>query len=103
MCVVGPTGKLNITVGAVGDDRSKPGAPAGTHRRPDPVGRPAIRVAAGDQSCRHQSFDCRYRRVDQPTVIAEGKSYRIKGQAAVADKPDQKPEYKQFEVEVTCP
>ena len=45
----------------------------------------------------------RYRDVDQPTVTAEGKSYRIIGQAAVDDIPDKKPEYQQFEVEVTCP
>ncbi|MFY9916779.1 MAG: lipoprotein LpqH, partial [Mycobacterium sp.] len=44
-----------------------------------------------------------YRQVAQPTVIREGKSYRITGQAAVGDKPDRRPEYKQFEVDVTCP
>jgi hypothetical protein len=36
-------------------------------------------------------------------VTAEGKSYRIIGQAAVGDNPDKQPEYKQFEVEVSCP
>jgi hypothetical protein len=36
-------------------------------------------------------------------VTKEGKSYRIVGQGAVDDVPDKRPEYQQFEVEVTCP
>jgi hypothetical protein len=36
-------------------------------------------------------------------VSRDGNSYRIIGQAAVADRPDQRSDYKSFEVDVTCP
>lgn len=99
----GADGELNITVGAVETTGPSPAPP------PELIadltlsdGPPYVSLLAINLADINLSIG-RYRRVDQPTVIAEGKSYRISGQAAVADKPDQKPEYKQFEVEVTCP
>ena len=103
MCVVGPTGELNITVGTVQTHGPSPAPP------PELIadltlsdGPPYVSLLAINLADIHLSIG-RYRHVDQPTVIAEGKSYQISGQAAVADKPEQEPEYKQFEVEVTCP
>jgi hypothetical protein len=103
VCVVGPTGELNITVGAVGTTGPSPAPP------PELIadltfsnGQPYVSLLAINLPDITLSIG-RYRHVDQPTVIAEGKSYRIIGQAAVAGNPGRQPEYKQFEVDVACP
>ena len=100
---MGPTGEVNITVGAVEPTRPTPAPPpelvtdltfsdGAAYVSLLAINLPDIKLSIGQ-----------YRQVAQPTVVAEGKSYRIIGQAAVADKPDRQPEYKEFEVDVTCP
>jgi Mycobacterium 19 kDa lipoprotein antigen len=103
VCVVGPTGELNITVGAADTTGPSPAPPpkliADLTLSDGPPHVSLLMINLADMKL---SIG-RYRHVDQPTVTAEGKSYRIIGQAAVGDNPDREPEYKQFEVEVTCP
>src|SRR3954468_9461852 len=103
VCVLGPTGELNITVGA----GETTGPSAGT---PPPLiadltvsdGPAYVSLLAINLPDLTLSIG-RYREVEQPKVTKEGKSYRITGQGAVGDVPDQRPNYQQFEVEVTCP
>ena len=103
MCVVGPTEVVSITVGSVettGPGPAPPPAIVADLTFSDGV--PYVSLLAISLADIKLSIG-QYRHVAQPTVVAEGKSYRITGQAAVADKPDRQPEYKEFEVDVTCP
>ena len=102
VCVVGPTGELNITVGAETAGPSAASPPELIADLTLSEGPPYVSLLSINLADITLSIG-RYRHVDQPTVTAEGKSYRIIGQAAVGDNPDREPEYKQFEVEVTCP
>ena len=102
-CVVGPTGEVNITVGTVETTGSTAGAsPELLADLTFSDGTPYVSLLAINLADIKLSRG-QYRQVAQPTVIREGENYRITGQAAVADKPDRRPEYKQFEVDVTCP
>jgi hypothetical protein len=102
-CVVGQTGEVNITVGDPKMTKSGAGAQPAiivdlTFSNDTPyvsllaLNLPNIKLSIGQ-----------YREVAQPTVSRDGNSYRIIGQAAIADKPDQRSVYKSFEVDVTCP
>ncbi len=102
MCVVGPTGEVNITVGIAETTGSTRASPELLADLTFSDGTPYVSLLAINLADIKLSIG-QYRQVAQPTVIREGKNYRITGQAAVADKPDRRPEYKQFEVDVTCP
>jgi hypothetical protein len=103
VCVLGPTGELNITVGAA----ESTGASAAT----PPKLMADLTLADGPAYVSLLAINLpdltlsigRYRDVEQPKVTKEGNRYRIIGQGAVGDVPGQKPDYQQFEVEVTCP
>ena len=99
MCVVGPTGVVTITVGELR------AAGPGPTPQPEVIAdltssndTPSVELLAINLPHIKLSIG-RYRRVAQPTVTKEGNTYRIIGQAAVAETPT----YKQFELEVTCP
>ncbi len=102
MCVVGPTGELNITVGAGTAGQSPASPPELIADLTLSDGPPYVSLLSINLADITLSIG-RYRRVEQPTVTAEGMSYRIIGKAAVGVNPDKEPEYKQFEVKVTCP
>jgi hypothetical protein len=103
VCALGPTGELNITVGAAGTTGPSPATPpqliADLTLTDGPAYVSLLAITLPDITL---SIG-RYRDVEQPQVTKEGKSYRIVGQGAVGDVPGKRPEYQQFEVEVTCP
>jgi Mycobacterium 19 kDa lipoprotein antigen len=103
VCVLGPTGELNITVGATETTGPSPVTPPPLIADLTVSDGPAyVSLLAINLPDLTLSIG-RYREVEQPKVTKEGKSYRITGQGAVGDVPDQRPNYQQFEVEVTCP
>ena len=101
VCVLGPTGELNITVGAVQTTgpETQPRFTADLTLSDGPAYVSLLAIKLPDLTL---SIG-RYRDVAQPKVTHEGKSYRIVGQGAVGGAPGQKPQYQPFEVEVTCP
>ena len=103
VCVLGPTGELNITVGGPQTTGPGPATPpqliADMTLTDGPAYLSLLAITLPDITL---SIG-RYRDVEQPKVTKEGKSYRIVGQGAVDDVPDKRPEYQQYEVEVTCP
>jgi lipoprotein antigen len=103
VCMDGPTGEVSIEVDPPG---TAPGATS-----PEPivvldltpqgdkpsvsllaVNLPDIRLSAG-----------RYRTAGVPTATKAGNRYAVKGQATVVGTPPERPVYKSFELEVTCP
>jgi hypothetical protein len=103
VCMHGPTGEVTVEVDPPG---TAPGATS-----PDPIVMldltpqadtpsvsllaihlPDIRLSAG-----------RYRNSGVPIATKSGSAYTIKGQATVVGTPPERPEYKQFELELTCP
>ncbi len=103
VCSAGPTGEVSIEVDPVQPD------PAAT--KPDPVvvldltpqgdtpsvsllaiTLPGIRLSAG-----------RYRNAGVPTASKKGDTYTVSGQAIVVGAPPERPVYKAFELELTCP
>jgi lipoprotein antigen len=102
VCDTGPTGEVTITVGAA--DATGP-SPA-----PPPAIIADVTVSDGPPYVSLLSIHLpditlstgRYRQVAQPTVVRDGKSYKINGQAAAGDNNDPS-KYRHFEVSVTCP
>jgi hypothetical protein len=45
----------------------------------------------------------RYRKSGAPTAAKEGNTYTVKGEATVVGTPPERPAYKPFELEITCP
>ena len=103
VCADGPTGEVTIEVDPPG---TAPGAAS-----PDPVVMldltpqgdtpsvsllvihlPDIRLSAG-----------RYRNSGVPIATKSGRAYTVKGQATVVGTPPERPVYKAFELELTCP
>jgi Mycobacterium 19 kDa lipoprotein antigen len=103
VCVLGPTGELNITVGGPQTTGSGSATPpqliADITLTEGPAYVSLLAITLPDITL---SIG-RYRDVEQPKVTKEGKSYRIVGQGGVGDVPDRRPDYQPFEVEVTCP
>ncbi len=101
-CVTGPTGDVTITVGA--QKPTGPTPPAKPEVMADltmsdgpprvsllSINLPDITLSIGE-----------YRRVEQPKLVIDGKTYRIAGKAAVGNEANPAG-YQQFEVELTCP
>jgi len=99
----GPTGEVTVEV-------DPPGTAPGT-TSPDPIVMldltpqgdtpsvsllaihlPDIRLSAG-----------RYRNSGAPTATKTGNTYTVTGQATVVGSPPERPVYKSFELELTCP
>jgi len=98
VCDTGPTGEVTITVGAPDATGPSPAIIADVTVSDGPpyvsllsIHLPDITLSTG-----------RYRQVAQPTVVRDGKSYKITGQAAAGDNSDPS-KYRQFEVQLTCP
>lgn len=103
VCSTGPTGEVSIEVDPVQPDSAA--------TKPDPVvvldltpqgdtpsvsllaiTLPDIRLSAG-----------RYRNAGVPTASKKGNTYTVSGQAIVVGAPPERPVYKAFELELTCP
>lgn len=97
LCVDGLTGEVSIEVDA--PDTGEPLivldlTPQGDHPSLSLLSLtlPDIALSAG-----------RYRTAGVPTVTKAGKTYTVKGDATVVGTPVDKPVYKPFELELTCP
>jgi Mycobacterium 19 kDa lipoprotein antigen len=79
VCMDGPTGEVSIELD-----------PPGTSLLA--INLPDVALSAG-----------RYRTSGVPTATRAGNTYTVKGQATVVGTPPERPVYKSFELEITCP
>ena len=96
VCTQGPTGEVAIEVESA--DAQEPAVVLGqTPRGDEPsvsllaINLPDIRLSAG-----------RYRNSGVPVAAKAGNTYTVEGQATVVGTPPERPEYKPFELELTC-
>jgi Mycobacterium 19 kDa lipoprotein antigen len=103
VCLDGPTGEVTIEVNPAG---TAPGATS-----PNPIvvldltpqgAAPSVSLLAINLPDIALSAG-RYRTSGVPTATKAGNTYTVKGQATVVGTPPDRPVYKAFELEITCP
>ncbi|WNG94688.1 lipoprotein LpqH [Mycobacterium sp. ITM-2016-00318] len=103
VCMDGPTGEVSIELDPPG---TAPGATS-----PNPIvvldltpkgAAPSVSLLAINLPDVALSAG-RYRTSGVPTATKAGNTYTVKGQATVVGTPPERPVYKSFELEITCP